>query len=266
LFRMTEKEYTDQVIIPLLRHMGFEEVTYNHGVREFGKDIIFVDYDRFLLRKYYAAQVKMGDISGGNSGQLGDIIDQTLHAFEINFEDLITKQEAAISDYYIITSGRFTGNAKDILLQHKRLKAYSHRVHFYEGHHIDELRAKSYADIRRAFTSLLHELETNSQLSSTFLLIARNRKIPLMQFATTGIANVIFLLGGFPEYSILLKQLENLHGKLQVANAVIGSMLVLDPIKGTDEERTKLQNQLPEISQFIELTNQMLIKSLSERI
>ncbi len=261
---MTEKEYTDQVLIPLLRHMGFQEVTNNHGVKEFGKDILFVEYDRFLLRKYYAAQIKVGDISGGNSSQLGDIIEHTAHAFEINFEDLITKQEVAISDYYVIISGRFTGNAKDILLRDNRLKPYRHRVHFYEGHHIDELRAKSYADISHAFTSLLRELERNSHLCTRFLVHANNRKIPLHQFSTTGIANVIFLLGGLPEYSNLTKQLEDLQEYIESTNTVIRNMPVLDPIMGTDKERARLQYQLPKISQAIDQTRQILITSLSQ--
>ena len=259
---MTEQEYTDQVVMPLLRQMGFQEVTYNHGVNEFGKDVLFVEYDRFLMRKYYAAQVKLGDISGGNSSQIGDIISHTVRAFEIDFNDLITKQKVAISEFYIMISGRFTGNAKEILLQDSRFKPYWHRVHFYEGHHIDELWAKNYADISHALSSLLREMDRNSRLSIEFLAAVMGRKIPLKQFATTAISNVVFLLGGFPEYADLSKQLEDLQEKFEINNGVMCSMLVIDPIRGTDGERARLQDQIPKIMKAIQEVRQILVTTL----
>ena len=61
---MDENKYTNEIIIPLLRKMGYMEVTYNHGIREFGKDIIFSEFDKFGNKRYYAAQIKVGDIKG----------------------------------------------------------------------------------------------------------------------------------------------------------------------------------------------------------
>jgi len=61
-FAMNEKVYTQTSVIPLLKHLGYAKVTYNHGIEEFGKDVLFSEYDRFGNKIYHAAQVKVGDI------------------------------------------------------------------------------------------------------------------------------------------------------------------------------------------------------------
>jgi len=58
---MTEEEYTQTTVIPLLKYLGFTEVTYTHGIQEFGKDILFSEYDRFGNKIYHAAQVSLPD-------------------------------------------------------------------------------------------------------------------------------------------------------------------------------------------------------------
>lgn len=36
-----EKEFSLQIILPILRKLGFQNIKYNHGSREYGKDIVF---------------------------------------------------------------------------------------------------------------------------------------------------------------------------------------------------------------------------------
>ena len=163
---MNETEYTNKVIIPLLKHMGYMEVTYNHGIDEFGKDIVFSEYDRFGNKKYHAAQVKDGNISGGNKSDINDIINHIQNAFNVEFPDFITKTSVSISDFFLITSGEFRGNAKTKLLSDKRLQTDKHRIHFYEGHNIEELFEKSYRDIRELYVAQLNELHRNIEVAN----------------------------------------------------------------------------------------------------
>ena len=163
----TEYEYTNKVIIPLLKHMGYMEVTYNHGIDEFGKDIVFSEYDRFGNKKYHATQVKVGNISGGNKSDINDIINHIQNAFCMEFPDLITRTSVSISDFFLITSGEFRGNAKTKLLSDKRLQTYKHRIYFYEGHNIEELFEKSYRDIRELYAAQLNELHRNIEIANT---------------------------------------------------------------------------------------------------
>jgi len=157
---MTETEYTNK-IITLLKHMGYMEVTYNHGIDEFGKDIVFSEYDRFGNKKYHAAQVKFGNISGGNTGQMGDIINHIEKAFNIEFSDLITKTDVSISDFFLVISGKFVGSAKTMLLKNARLTPYKHRIYFYEGHHIEALFEKNFREIKELYNAQLKELVSN---------------------------------------------------------------------------------------------------------
>ena len=40
LQKFNEKELTQKFLIPLFQSMGFRNVHYNHGVLEYGKDVI----------------------------------------------------------------------------------------------------------------------------------------------------------------------------------------------------------------------------------
>lgn len=80
-----EDRYTNEVLLPLFRHMGFMDVHYNHGKREFGKDVTFTEVDKFGQRRNYGVQVKVGDVSGQADSELDKIIAQIGDAFSVPY-------------------------------------------------------------------------------------------------------------------------------------------------------------------------------------
>lgn len=60
-----ENEFTIKILLPLFCKLGFTNVKYNHGNKEYGKDITFARRTEFDDYKYYGVQVKYGDVSGG---------------------------------------------------------------------------------------------------------------------------------------------------------------------------------------------------------
>ena len=83
-----EVKYTIEVLLPLFRNMDFIDVKYNHGKREFGKDVTFSEMDKFGERRNYGVQVKAGSLSGEAGSEIDKIIEKTkrrnLHFWNID--------------------------------------------------------------------------------------------------------------------------------------------------------------------------------------
>ena len=113
---MGEVEWTKEVLIPLLRRVGFRRVEFTHGILEAGRDVVFADYDKFGLQRYYAAQVKCGNLQARSETQeIRTIIDQVTNAYETPYRDVATGTEHCISDVYLIVNGKVTESAKQLL-------------------------------------------------------------------------------------------------------------------------------------------------------
>lgn len=54
LTRLNEKDFTLQYVIPALEKLGFINVRYEHGVSEYGKDVIYQYMDNFKFLRYGA--------------------------------------------------------------------------------------------------------------------------------------------------------------------------------------------------------------------
>lgn len=112
-----EEKYTIDVLLPLFRTMGFIDVKYNHGNREFGKDITFSEIDKFGVRRNYGIQVKAGDVSGSVGSDIDNIIAQIEDAFSMPYVEITSREKRYVSDFIIAISGRFTSNSKDKILE-----------------------------------------------------------------------------------------------------------------------------------------------------
>jgi hypothetical protein len=53
-----EVEFIEKFVIPLLQRLGFSMIVNYHGSREFGKDLIFAEVDRFGYIRYLGLQAK----------------------------------------------------------------------------------------------------------------------------------------------------------------------------------------------------------------
>ncbi|SMO94583.1 hypothetical protein [Fodinibius sediminis] len=134
-----EKEFTLRTVIPIIRKIGFNSVKYNHGKREYGRDILFNRITEFQEIEFWAAQVKFGDISGSAGGDIDEIIAQIDDAFKMPFYDVYTKQKNRISKLAIIISGKFTNNAIEKICEKIEKHSTRNNLVFIDGEKIRSL-------------------------------------------------------------------------------------------------------------------------------
>jgi prepilin-type processing-associated H-X9-DG protein len=134
-----EADFTISVLIPLLRKLGFSDVRYNHGKKEFGKDIIFSRRTEFDEYEYWGVQVKHGNISGGANSLIDVIIKQAEDAFRMPFYDVYTREKRRISKLLIVTSGKFTENAVEKICDGIERHSLKNNMLFVDGDKIDSL-------------------------------------------------------------------------------------------------------------------------------
>jgi hypothetical protein len=112
-----ERKFAVELLLPLFRNMSFVDVKYNHGKREFGKDVTFSEIDKFGVRRNYGVQVKAGDLSGEAGAEIDKIIAQIEDAFTMPYVNTTSRERRYISDIIVAISGRFTDNAKDKIVE-----------------------------------------------------------------------------------------------------------------------------------------------------
>jgi len=143
MFKITdvnnEKEFTLRVVLPILRKLGFSNVKYNHGTREYGKDIVFSRLTEFYEVEHWAAQVKFGDIRGGVNSDIDELFSQIEDAFKMPFYDVYTKTRVRPSKICVIISGKFTENAIEKICEKIESHAIRNNVLFLDGARIDSL-------------------------------------------------------------------------------------------------------------------------------
>ena len=132
-----EQEFTLRTVLPILRKLGFQNVRYSHGKREFGRDVVFARVTEFRDLEFWGAQVKFGDVAGGANAAIGEFLGQIDDAFKMPFYDLYTKRKQRISKLAIIISSKFTDNAIEKLCEKIESHAARNNVLFVDG---DKLR------------------------------------------------------------------------------------------------------------------------------
>jgi hypothetical protein len=132
-----EREFTLRTVLPILRKLGFQNVRYSHGKREFGRDVVFARITEFQDFEFWGAQVKFGDVKGGANAEIDELLGQIDDAFKMPFYDLYTKRTQRISRLAIIISGKFTDNAIEKICEKIEGHAVRNNVLFVDG---DKLR------------------------------------------------------------------------------------------------------------------------------
>jgi len=245
---MHEDEYTNNVVIPLLRQLGYSEVTYNHGIDEFGKDVVFADYDRFGNKIYHAAQIKVGDLSGSNRNQMSDLINHVERAFNVPFEDLVTKAKVKLSHFFVITSGRFTRNAHKLLVEHERLTPYIHRLHLYEGHHIREFATRAFRELRFLLECQLAEFTWNKTISRAVAQIDPTSVVA--PYSTSNLTKLIDALSIADRYTDIVRQLRVYQARLLRQNGLLTLLPVLSVLHGAKNEIILLKSEGASVEQL----------------
>ncbi|ALB44034.1 restriction endonuclease [Clostridium beijerinckii] len=97
------------------RKMNFEDVKFNHGNKEFGKDYVLVTSNLFGGKEYYGVQVKAGKVSGSVNSDIQELINQIKISFDVPYE-LGDGTKVYMSKVIIVISGHYSENAKEIIL------------------------------------------------------------------------------------------------------------------------------------------------------
>ena len=106
-----EFQFRDKFVMPLLVQLGFGIVVNHHGHREFGRDVIFGDLDRFGHVVYYGMQLKYeSSISLSASHSLIQDAEQATHN---PFTHPHTGRQEYISCFYVANAGGFSDSARD---------------------------------------------------------------------------------------------------------------------------------------------------------
>lgn len=110
---LNEAEFRQDVLIPLLKKMGYQKVRERHGPQEYGKDITFYEESEFG-GMYYAIVAKVGNISGAASGKQNlDIVKTQIdQAFTMPFEDVEDKETYHIDRVIVWTTGSVSNSAE----------------------------------------------------------------------------------------------------------------------------------------------------------
>jgi hypothetical protein len=116
-YEKDEKLFCTEIIFPLLRKMGFTDVRYNHGIREYGKDFTFSELTKFGNLRHFAIQAKAGNLRGNVNSEIDEIIGQLNDAFTMPYYEVSANESRNISTFIVFISGHFTENAKDKIIQ-----------------------------------------------------------------------------------------------------------------------------------------------------
>lgn len=106
-----EETFSKNLIIPLFRRLGFNEVKYNHGKDEFGIDILLSKTNELFLNEFWGIQVKKGKISGAANSFIDKIIAQIDDAFNMPISILDSNNPVFISKFILVTDDCFSNNA-----------------------------------------------------------------------------------------------------------------------------------------------------------
>lgn len=142
-FLKDEPKFSKELILPLLRKMKFDNVIYNHGKKEYGRDFFFSEINKFNEPVYYGMQVKAGDVSGRVNSEIDMLIGQLNDAFSMPFYILGNQNPYYISSFVIAISGKFMENAKEKII-HKIPKELLGNVYFWDKEKMLELIEKNW--------------------------------------------------------------------------------------------------------------------------
>jgi hypothetical protein len=106
-----EFQFRDIFIMPLLSRLGFSIVVNYHGQREFGRDVIFGEIDRFGHVVYHAMQIKYEpSIALTDSHALVQDAEQATHN---HFAHPGTGAKEYTSTFYVVNAGSFSDQARE---------------------------------------------------------------------------------------------------------------------------------------------------------
>ncbi|MES2793736.1 MAG: hypothetical protein V4719_29245 [Planctomycetota bacterium] len=159
-----EQEFRDKWIAPFLAKLGYINIKNTHGPAEQGKDFFFTDHDRFGHARYYAAQVKLGNIGGGDR-EVDALLDQVRRCFRVKLRFHKGAHEQRIAAVYVMTSGTISEQARVRIHDWCVEEHFGENVYFLDGEQLDNkdrfATYESDQEKRRHYMALLNEIFRN---------------------------------------------------------------------------------------------------------
>lgn len=111
---LKETPFRTRMLLPLLRAMGYEQVTDWHGgSAEKGKDIICWNVDPIKGRRNIAVVVKATRIN--SNSDRGDVAAQVNQAFALQYMDKVTGESRQIHEVWVVTNQSIPVGGTDLL-------------------------------------------------------------------------------------------------------------------------------------------------------
>lgn len=172
---MNEKDLRQQILIPLLKAMKYQDVREYHGTTEFGKDIVCWELNKLKNRHNLALVVKATAISG-NSLSCADVTSQVCQCFGDTYNDLITGSKVWVNECWVVSNKLISHDAIDHIVKDIGRSVYAGDVNFIG---IDKLwklveeymplqaAREKLEDVQRAYETLDTHYGVVTQLSGT---------------------------------------------------------------------------------------------------
>ena len=115
---MDEAKLRTEVLIPLLRAMGFRDVTEYHGAAERGKDIVCWQTGSFGNRQNFAVVAKATQMTGKASiarGSAGEVAHQIKQCFNSDYTDPVTAEKQSVDEVWVVCNKKITQQTIDAI-------------------------------------------------------------------------------------------------------------------------------------------------------
>ena len=159
-----EADFTSRFLVPLLRRLGYSVVAEYHGQREWGKDLVFGEIDRFGEVAYHGLQSKYQDSIGQADSE--KLIEDCKDAFRHSFRHPNTGAEHRICTFVVANAGSISDNARDNFFAAATNAEHGGAVKLLDGKALLALdrwaTIKRVEDVGAVLTGLQNELRYNA--------------------------------------------------------------------------------------------------------
>lgn len=132
LKKLSEKEFRQDLIIPLLSKMGYIAPTEYHGTNERGKDIICFEYDKLNEQRFLSIVAKTGKLTGNVSTDTGlmTVVNQIEQSFDNPYQDLYNMKQVFINEVWVMTTGKIVSGAEESVISTLRKRNLDKQIRF----------------------------------------------------------------------------------------------------------------------------------------
>lgn len=262
-----EAEFREKWISPFLNKLGYVLVSHIHGTSEQGRDFFFADYDRFEHRRFYAAQVKLGNIGAGRK-EIDLLLNQVARSFTVKLRFHKEADEKHVSGVYLMASGSISREAREYISDWCKKQSFGENVYYLDGETLERLEKYAFqridANMRQKFIGVLHECQFNEKVANLALNAFGQKKTV---FERCRLFAIDSLLASPPTEEVLsFNTLQNTWHQNSTLNILCNYHLL--PMSTSDqmwEERVRFAAKAVELNQKLRIEVQMAITKLDQR-